>query len=227
ICHDGTFETQRPQKHRATERPIQQPASNRRVTMHARYVASTVVATLLVVSPRVAAQAPADVSGHWEGALRAPGREIAIQIDLGKGRAGALVGSFSNPAENLNGFPLSDVAVDGRAVRFTLKAGAGGGPFTGTVSADGRTIDGEFTATTEKGPFAVPFTLTRTGEARIEAPPTSAAVGRALEGEWRGTVDVNGNAVSVAIRLTNHPDGTSTGTASSSGGNGEIPITTI
>jgi hypothetical protein len=196
-------------------------------TMQGRYLASTIAALLFIASPRVRAQAPVDVSGHWEGAIRVPGREIAIEIDFGKDERGALIGAFNNPAENLSGFPLSNVGVDGRSVRFELVAGAGGGPFKGVVSPDGKTIEGDFTATTPQGPVALPIALKRTGEARIEAPPINAPVGKDFEGAWQGSIDVNGNTIAVALTLTNHPDGTSTGTASASGGNALIPITTI
>jgi len=195
--------------------------------MHARYLTSIIVALLLSVSPRAGAQTSADVSGHWEGAIHVPGREIAIEIDFGRGAAGELIGAFNNPADHLTGFPLSNVVVDGRSVRFAIVAGAGGGPFKGVVSDDGRTIDGDFTATTPQGPTAFPVTLSRTGDAHLQPPPTNAAVGKELEGEWRGSIDVNGTPTTVTLTLTNHPDGTSTGTAWSSGGNASIPITTI
>jgi hypothetical protein len=38
----------------------------------------------------------------------------------------------------------------------------------------------------------MPFSLTRTGDPRIEAPATSAPIGKELEGIWNGTLDVNG-----------------------------------
>jgi hypothetical protein len=194
--------------------------------MHVRYL---VVPLAVVLSCRVqlTAQTAADITGHWEGAIHAPGREIAIEVDLGKGRNGELIGAFNNPGEKLTGFPLSDVAVDGRTVHFTLKAGSGGGPFKGVVSADGTTIDGDFTATTPKGPMTLPITLARKGEAHIEPPPINKAISSALEGEWRGTIDVNEKPMGVTLTLMNHPDGTSSGTAVSDGGNAEIPITTI
>jgi hypothetical protein len=195
--------------------------------MHARFLTVAFAALVLSGPSRLAAQTPADVVGHWEGAIHVPGRDVAIEIDFGKGRSGELIAAFNNPGEKLTGFPLSYVAFDGRAVRFTLKAGSGGGPFKGVVSADGKAIEGDFTATTPNGPVALAMTLSRTGDARIEPPPLNAAISKALEGVWQGTVQVGDKPVGVRLMLANHPDGTSTGTAASDGGNAEIPITTI
>ncbi len=187
---------------------------------------STIVAMLLLASPLAFGQA-ADATGHWEGTIKAPGRDVAIVIDLGKGSGGELIGTFGNPAEHLAGYPLSNVVVEGQSVRFVLSAGNGGGPFNGVLSADGKSIAGEFSATTPKGPMAVPFTLTRTGDAKIELQPRSAAIGKELEGTWTAAIEVEGRSLHVTMKLANQADGTSAGTIATDGSSIEIPITTI
>jgi hypothetical protein len=55
---------------------------------------------LLFVPLRVAgAQPDADPSGHWEGAVQAPGKSVTIEVDLAKNARGELVGTLGNPAQ--------------------------------------------------------------------------------------------------------------------------------
>jgi hypothetical protein len=157
------------------------------------------------------AQAAADPSGHWEGVIRADTMEITIEIDLARDAQGALAGRFSNLAQNVRGFPLSSVGVDGTAVTFAIAA-AGGGVFRGSVGSDGQSIRGAFsTRGADSQPLELPFELTRTGAARIEAAPTSPAIGAQLEGAWSGTLEVEGTPRPLRLKLLNHADGTATG----------------
>jgi hypothetical protein len=185
---------------------------------------SIVVAALALSSTvLLRAQAAPDASGHWEGAVKVPGHEINIQVDVTKTAAGEMQGIFTG--ENINGFPLSDLGVERDAVRFRLRVD-GGGSFSGTISADGKTISGDFTA--NNGAFTIPFSLTRTGDARIEPPAKSAAVSKQLEGSWNATLEANGVEMRIVLKLTNQPDGSSTGTlANLDQGGVEIPIASI
>src|SRR4029079_5029564 len=58
----------------------------------------------------------ADLSGHWEGSIQAPGMEVAIEVDLARNSKGEVAGTFGQLAEHLTGLPLANVTVDGRAV---------------------------------------------------------------------------------------------------------------
>ena len=73
----------------------------------------------------------------------------------------------------------------------------------------------------------MPFSLTRTGDARIEAAARSAPIGKELEGTWHGTLDVNGIQRRLVLTMANQPDGTATGTFVNVEEGLEIPITTI
>lgn len=169
------------------------------------------------------AQTAVDPSGHWEGTIQAPNRDVKIEIDLAKNSKGELAGTFGNPAERVKGVPLSTVAVEGRAVTFELKAGSGGGTFHGILLADGNSMSGDFI--TAEGGHSAPFSLTRTGDARIAPAPKSPPIGKELEGTWNGTLDVKGRQVRIVLRMANQPDGTATGTILSLDGGGvELPI---
>jgi hypothetical protein len=135
-----------------------------------------------------------------------PNREVSIEVDLAKNARGELAGTFSNPARNLKGFPLASVTVEGNAIRLLIKANSGGGTFEGVLSGDGRSMSGTFNTT--EGGYSIPFGLTRTGDARIEAAATSAPIGKELEGTWHGALVANGKQVRLVLTLSNHPDGT-------------------
>jgi hypothetical protein len=163
----------------------------------------------LFVSNAPLIAATTDPSGHWEGLLHAPGVDVRIEVDLWKDTQGKLSGTFNNLTRNVRGFPLSNVTADGTAVAFAIKAD-GGGAFAATLSADARSMKGQFTTRGVDGqPLQLPFDLTRTGDAKIEVTPKTGAVSKELEGAWSGTLDVDGQSRRIALDIRNHGDGTS------------------
>src|SRR6476660_889850 len=133
---------------------------------------------LASVSP-LRAQTIADPSGHWQGELEVPGMAVAFEVDFAKNGAG-YAGAVSIPSQKLKGLPLTKVTVDGRSIAFEARADQ---PLTGQLSDDGKSIAGDF----QMMGASVPFVLTRSGEARLEAPPKSPRVTNALAGRWDGT----------------------------------------
>ena len=186
------------------------------------FTRSLVVASLLLPpASSLHAQTAADPSGHWETTLKIPNMEIKAEVDLARNGKGEFAGTFSQPEQGVKGLPLSTVAVDGRSVRFVVKGGPEPATFDGSLSDDGKSIAGKVTQAGQ----SIPFTLTRTGDARIAAVPKSAAIGKELEGTWNGALDVNGMQMRLIVKMANQADGTSAGTVASPDGSGmEIPI---
>ena len=154
------------------------------------------------------AEPAATVAGHWEGAIHAAADDFAVAVDLAADEAGKLGGTFSNAGQQINGLPLWSASVDGRLVKVEIKtAGPAVQTFDGRVSVDGQTITGQFLVDV----YAVPFELTRTGDARIAPPPRSAAVDAKLAGSWAGTLEIAGKSFPLELNLTNHADKTATG----------------
>ncbi len=183
-----------------------------------------IAALLLVPAPSLRAQTAVDPSGHWEGAVQAPEMEVKIEIDLAKNSKGDLAGTFSNPAQNLKGLLLANFAVDGRSVSFQIKGSAPADrTFKGALSADGTSMSGEYT----QGGYTIPFSMTRTGDPRIEPPAKSAPIGKELEGTWNSTLEVKGIQRRLVLTMSNQPDGTATGTFVNVDEGLEIPIATI
>ncbi len=103
----------------------------------------------------VAANEPANLEGHWEGAIELPTMKLDVTLEFTLAE-GAWKGSISIPAQNAKDVPLKDVALEGAQARFTISGIPGEPTFEGEVSADGATITGDFT----QGGQTFPFTLT-------------------------------------------------------------------
>jgi hypothetical protein len=161
-----------------------------------------VAASLLATS--LHAQSDTDATGHWEGSVEAPGTSITFAIDLARDDTGELAGTISIPQQNVKGLPLAKVAVSGAAVNLSVRADQG---FSGVLSSDGQSISGSFSA----AGGSAPFTMKRTGDARIEPRPTSRAISKRLEGTWNGAVQGPDKQLRLVITMANHPDGTARG----------------
>jgi hypothetical protein len=177
------------------------------------------VAALLLLSSAARAQTPADPSGHWDGAIQTPAAQLRIEVDLLQDRNGDIAGTMSVPGQNIKGLRLLKVAVEGPSIRFSARKDQ---TFSGTLSADGKSMSGNLTMNA----FGLPFSLSRTGDPRIYAPITSASIRKELEGTWAGTVDANGMPLRIVLTMSNRPDGTATGLiVNLDEGELEIPVT--
>ena len=185
------------------------------------HLASTyLLAALLLLAPRVLSAQQAAPTGHWEGSFAGPNGDVAVQVDLSVNAQGTLVGMLATG--EVQGVPLSRVTVEGRVVRFEIPSA--GARFSGTLGADDKSIAGEFVNTAG----AAPSVLTRTGDARVAAAIRSAAIGSELEGNWNGTLEVEGRTKRFVLQMTNQPDGTSVGTiVSIDDGSIELPVALV
>jgi hypothetical protein len=166
-----------------------------------------IIVSVLCTPIAARAQAAVDPSGHWNGTISAPFGEIPFQVDLARNSEGKLVATYSRPENHLNGFPLTNVALDGRSIRFELPLD-GGTRFQGTLLSDGSSISGEVSAAIGSAPFR----MDRTGDAHIDGPPKNAAIDKQLEGAWSGTLSIQGINLRLALRMSNRSDGTATAT---------------
>ena len=169
-----------------------------------------------------AGQAPQGPSGHWVGSLEA-GQTIGMEIDLATKNGGAWYGTISIPAQGTRGLPLSDVVVKGTTLSFAIKGAPGDPGYTGTLSADGKTITGTFS----QGGGSLPLTFERKGDAKFEVAQKSTPITKDLVGNWEGTLDVKGTLLRLVLKLANGADGATGTIVSLDQGNIEIPIATI
>jgi hypothetical protein len=184
--------------------------------------AAALLAALALTSSPVHAAQGAGAAAHWKGNIALP-NELQIEVDLVKQDAG-WAGALTVPAQGLSGVPLTNVAVDGKAVSFVVSQIPGSPTFKGTLSDDGTSLAGDFV----HGPTSAAFTLARSGEGRIPPPQKNTAITKEIEGTWAGVLDTGGATLRLTLKLASAADGTSSGTlVSVDQGNAEIPIYAI
>jgi uncharacterized protein (TIGR03435 family) len=118
-------------------------------------------------APATAQAAPAsphDLADTWQGTLHA-GRDLRTVVKITKDDKGAYKGAFYSIDQGGQALNLDSVTLSGSDVKMELKLI--GGTFTGKLSADGKTIDGNWS----QGPNPLPLVLTRaTPETAWEIP---------------------------------------------------------
>jgi len=180
-----------------------------------------IAALFIAASTPARAQQSPDLSGHWQGALQTPSLQVPFDLDLAKDGSGRLVGTLSVPGQKIRGLPLTKVEVEGTAVNFQARSDQ---TFSGALSDDRQSMTGEFLISGN----SLPFTLTRTGAAQIEAPRKSATLSKQLEGTWTATLIVEGMPHQLVMTLVNHPDGFASGRIVNEGeGWIELPIAIV
>ena len=166
--------------------------------MHRTLKLRLVAALSLASAWHSAAQSTPDPSGHWEGAIMLPGRQLRFEIDLLRTGQG-LLGLATMPDENLKGIPLN-LTIGGNSIRFHARKDQ---PFDGVFSADLKSVDGEYTIEGN----VLPFHMTRTGDAADTRPAPGPPVSARLEGEWSGTLAVNGANLKLLLTMENRGAG--------------------
>ena len=84
-----------------------------------------------------------DMRRHWSGTLDTPGGQLKMDVDLDKTASG-WIGSVSIPAQGVNGLPPDAISFSDGKGSFRLKGVPGDPAFTGTLSADGKLLEGTF-----------------------------------------------------------------------------------
>jgi hypothetical protein len=169
----------------------------------------TLAAALAAPFTVVGAESAVGPTGHWEGAIVIPSGEMPFQVDIAVDDGGNLVGTFTNPGEQLVGYPLSKVSADDGTVTLEINTGgdSAGQRFVGKLSADGQSLSGELLVNV----YGLPFSFRRTGDAQIAALPRSPAIDAALASDWQATLVIGGSSLPVRLSMRNNADGTSSG----------------
>jgi hypothetical protein len=143
-----------------------------------------------------------NLAGRWEGKIQVPGEELRVVIDLAQDSAGAWSGSITIPGLNLKGAALTEIALKGPDLNFTVK-NALTSPDTGPTKFSARLSGDELAGNFLQGGNSAPFKLQKTGPPQVEKLPQSTAVDQQLEGEWNGEYELFGYKRHVTLKLSN------------------------
>ena len=148
-----------------------------------------------------------DATGRWEGSIQIPGRTYDLIVDLARIGGKDWAGSIIIPGLDVKGAPLASLSVTDSGISCAVK-GALSSERTGQASLQGRfTKAGELKGNFLQAGNSAPFVLRKTGPAQVELPRKSTAVGKDLEGIWKGDFEMNGYPRHVTLTLSNGPSG--------------------
>jgi hypothetical protein len=164
--------------------------------------------------------ADAGPAGHWEGDITGDGAQrIRVTLDLAKNAKSEWIASMGVASENKTGLVVKDVAVNGKSVKL-VAVDLMMTTFDLTLVPDG-SLKG-----TISSPASQPVEFKRTGEAKVELPPTSPTVSKALEGDWEGSLKTPNGSVRLVFHFKNQPDQTVTATVDDDNRTG-MPVSNV
>jgi hypothetical protein len=165
---------------------------------------------LCAVAAMSNAQTKENPAGRWEGSIAVPTGGMKVIVDLDRDAQGVWIGDIDLPDQGVKDLPLRNVTVSGTSVSFALPAGPGEPTFKGKLSEDGATLSGDFF----QGGGSVPFSLKRTGEAKVYVPPKLPAIPDKFIGKWAGKLDTQAGSYNLVFNLANK-DGSAVGSIDS------------
>ena len=155
-----------------------------------------------VAPPAAPLTTDAGPAGHWEADIIGDGpRTNRVTLDLAKNSKSEWIASMGVPSQNMTGMVVTDVAVNGKSVKF-VAVELMMASFDLTLGPEG-TMKG-----TVLGHSAHPVEFKRTGEAKVELIPASPAVSKELEGDWEALIGPPNGAFQMAFHFKNQPDNT-------------------
>jgi D-alanyl-D-alanine-carboxypeptidase/D-alanyl-D-alanine-endopeptidase len=154
------------------------------------------VCNLLVANMSGQTASPA-VAGDYAGVLG----PLHLVLHLQRDTAGKLSGSLDSLDQGALGIPCADFVLSG--AQFSFNVPAVSGAYSGTVSADGKTITG----TWDQGK-PMPLVLTQTAAQTKAEPAFVAAVKPSpVDGDWKGALDTPGGQLPTVIHVKSDRSG--------------------
>ena len=107
----------------------------------------------------------ADIEGQWLGVVTVQGMKLRLGLRVSRDTAGKRTATLDSLDQGAKDLPVDEIEQSGQTVRFTAKRL--GLSYSGTLSADGRRIEGEM----KLGTAALPLTFERVADVpRVERP---------------------------------------------------------
>jgi len=158
------------------------------------------------------------ITGTWQGTLKAGPQELHLVLHISQGSTGALKASLDSVDQNAYGIPVTSISLNSPKLNFTIDSIHGS--YEGMVAADGKSIDGTWT----QGQSS-PLNFTRTAQtAKAEPKPAKPSD---IDGAWLGTLDTGMVKLRVVFHIWNTDHGLAATLDSPDQGAKGIPVTSV
>ena len=139
-----------------------------------------------------------DVTGDWQGTLKAGGAELRLVLHITKAADGTLKATLDSIDQNANGIPVSSASL--KDSKLSLDISAVQGSYEGTVAADSKSISGTWTQNS-----SLPLKFVReTAPLRTEHKPAKPSD---IDGAWMGSLELGAVTLRVVFHIVNTEDG--------------------
>lgn len=152
----------------------------------------------------------------WTGGIDAPGGAVGVELAFANNADGTISGELSIPSERVSRVRVTDFAINGFELSFSVPNVKGNPTFMGRIAEDGETVAGIF----RQGERACEFQLTYQARARGEAQAGSVANSQSAQSatlgqaeRWEGYVELPGIRLNLLCDFTAKEDGSIAGEA--------------
>ena len=148
------------------------------------------------------AQGAASVAGDWQGVIAG---KLPVVLHLRVAADGGLTATLDSPSQGALGLPGANAKLSGTTLSFDVPVVQGS--YTGTLSADGKTLTGEWKQMGAAMPLVLHMTATAGALAAVKPSP--------VDGDWAGTLHAGNVALRLAFHFHAQPGGTIAGSMDS------------
>ncbi|HTS34273.1 MAG TPA: alpha/beta fold hydrolase [Candidatus Solibacter sp.] len=157
-----------------------------------------------------------DISGDWQGTLRAGASELRLVLHITRAADGTLKSTLDSIDQGANGIRVTSTTF--KDSKLNLDVTDVHGTYEGKVSPDGKTIAGTWI----QGQ-ALPLEFTRAEKAAALKPAKPSDI----DGAWMGSIDTGAIKLRVVFHITNTADGLTATLDSPDQGVQGIPTTSV
>ncbi len=148
------------------------------------------------------AQGPQSVAGDWQGAIAG---KLPLVLHLRVATDAGLMATVDSPSQGAMGLPGANAKLNGQTLTFDVPVVQGS--YTGTLSADGKTLTGTWKQMGAAMPLVFHMTATAAALAAVKPSP--------VDGDWAGTLHAGNMTLRLAFHFHAQPGGTIAGSMDS------------
>jgi hypothetical protein len=139
------------------------------------------------------------VEGDWRGSFKAGPVGLHVLLHVTRAENGELTATFDSPDQGARGIPVTSISLADSTLKFEIaRAGAS---YEGVLNAEGSAVKGKWTQGSKS--FPLEFVPTTTPEEAVERVPKPSDI----DGEWRGALEIPGEALRLVIHIATFEDG--------------------